>query len=245
MKDKKKYRNFILISFLVLLFIFFLLKLPELVNEKNIETDKITSYESVNKPGKILEQTKFDIIAKSILFDLKEIKVENMMQINYLVKLIVSDKINNIENSLAQEIVSFYLNNETEIAQNLSKEFVEYKLAQFDEEKEWRWRNYLLYLIDGDEILILYNQTNILRSVYDSEIVALNSIEIKPYEKQIYYVNFKNNTIKTIEVNLITGESDDNISKYINSKDNNNVVSINSKFIESDKKYIFKILIWN
>ncbi|MCA9497551.1 MAG: hypothetical protein KC589_11515, partial [Nanoarchaeota archaeon] len=227
-----------------LLFVFFLVKIPSFINDEVNYENSFTSFESLNKPGKILEQTKIDTIGKDILFDIKNRKVEDTTQIPYLVNLILKDKINNIENSLGQEIISFYLNNNSEIAINLSRELIEYKLNQFDEEKEWRWRNYLFYIINGEKSFILYNQSNILRSVYDSEIIALNSVEIKPYKKQIYHIHFKNDSKKSIEVDLLTQESTENISKYIDSEEKKNVKSINSQFAEAENSYIFKILIW-
>lgn len=246
MQKNKLFFN-LLLSSLFLFFLIFLISIPQLINnEDNFKQDNKILYEGKTQ-SKFLEESKFNYITNTLIDELTTIKVGNS-QNQYLLYLIVENKIINRENTIAQEIISQYLNNNTEIAKKITKEIIESRLPDFDSENDRRWRNEILTLNYKNKTIKLYENENILRSVYDSEIVGITKKQVKLYKTQKYIFTYPNNSIETITIDLETGQSTGDLGEFIDFKDNNKpkveLKNIEIKFETSNDEYQLKFLIW-
>ena len=173
--SKKKFFNkyFVIEVSLLLLFLFFLISIPSFINDDSSTSNHRIINNNVESTG-IYEETKFKVITQSILSDIDNIKVEDTTN-NYIINLLLNDEINNRENTIAQEIVSLYLKNDTQISSELSRNYIEEALDNYDEKKDRVWRNHVLILIDNNnnKTITLYNENIMLRSIYDAKSIVL------------------------------------------------------------------------
>lgn len=244
-------KSFTIMFLVVVLFILALVKLPDIVMEKEIydsfNSDNVR-VKDFGKSDNFIEETKFITIADSIIDDFNTIKINDVMGVKYVVELTLDSKISNRENTIAQEVMSLYLRNYTDEAKNLTKFFVEHRLDSFDDKEDWTWRNYEMYMIFDDISVVLYSKKSLLVDVYDANIVGLSSSIVKPFSMQIYNFSYINGSYDIVSVDLISGEEFGNLSNFIDTENSNKlksgIDSLDVYFEEMDKIYEFKFIVW-
>jgi len=139
---------------------------------------------------------------------------------------------------MGQEIITLYLTKKYDLAINLSNSIIEEVLNKYDTELERRWRNYLLLLKFEYDVFILYDQTNVLISIYDAKSISQSKILISPYEFQKYYFKQEAGGVEVVTTNLLRGISDKNISEF------RNIENVMEEYTLSNQTYEFKFYIW-
>lgn len=242
--NKKLNLNFLIMIIIIILFFIFLISLPTIFNEEktnNIGEDTKTYTDSSN----FLEENKFNYISETIITDLKHKKISDENS-PYILNLISNNQIDNRDNSIGQEILYLYLNEKPTQARELATNFIENRLDLFDSKVERKWRNEVLYLIDGEDSIELYEHAPLLKSPYDAQTLGVSVIKISPYQYQIYKITLNNDSEDIIKIDLSNTNNNSNakLNKYLGIENKDNYKYINSSFIESNKTYEFKFLIW-
>ncbi len=240
MRFKKK--NILIEGFLILCFFLFLISL--IPNENSsVESERIQTF-GKNTPEAL--ELKYDVITKDIG---KEFRYTKIGEINnkYLSDLVIEKKISNRENSISQELVTLYKKNLTEELVGLSASFIDEILDFYDDRTQRRWRNHLFYFEGEETKFVFYNRTPLLKKMNESLVIGNYTYVVKPYLYERYHFYLQNHTIKTVDVNLVTWEGEEELEKYV---DINNFapkvdfVDLRSEFVESDEEYIFYFYIW-
>lgn len=246
MSKKRDKQNLIITVVIIIAFLFFLISIPKLINTENSNFNSQNKITKFGQNSDYLEEKKYKYIAQVVINGLKDdiITYEND---EYIKELIINNKIGNRDNSIGQEIIYFYENNKKNIAKKIATNFLEDRLNRIDLEEDRRWRNEILYLIDKDNnIHTLYEKMNILTHPNNAKIIAIDTINISPYEYQIYNITLNNNSNEIITINILENKNLINLSKYTNIENQNNYKEINSYFIESKNiSYQFKFMIWS
>ena len=243
---KKKVKEFFLISTIVLIFIGILSILPSCVRGEETLDYGLEQKRGTDKSSTIIEQTKFQTIADKVKIDLENVKVKDSYN-PYIIELLVQNKINNRDNTVAQEILSLYLSNKTNVSKRLTFEYIEPILDHFDAKSDRVWRNHVLLLEYDNKSLPLYNESQLLKPIEKADVIGISSVTVRPYKYQKYYFTLPDRGVELITLNLFTGESDGNISKYIDlatKKPKVDLRAVESEFIESEDEYILKFVVW-
>ncbi|MDA3855004.1 MAG: hypothetical protein PF569_02005 [Candidatus Woesearchaeota archaeon] len=235
------------IGFIIFLVIFtiFLTQIPSMINDEDDFYSKPTM-QTYGRTNDEMLKTKYQVITDTIMYELTNTKIQDS-QSKYIVELTLANKIDNRENTIAQEIITLYEKNKTNEAKELSREIIEEKLTKFDEKEDWTWRNYLMYFSKNNENFILYNQSPILIEYNESEKIGFSSQNIRLYEFQLYEIELFDGSNETVRLNLLTNESEGDLSKYIDietHEKNDELKSISSKFIESNYNHTITFIIW-
>jgi len=253
MQNKKKKSDQFFYTFLIvtiLLFVFFLTRIPYMINgdQINYHDEDINQINSNSNPDEFLQKTKFEIITNSIMEDLTTIKIKNSYN-SHILKLVEKNDITNRDNTIAQEIITLYLSNKSTQAKELTKYFIEEKLNTFDSRSDWRWRNHALILQIPNSTETLYNISNLLIGFEDAKTQGYSIQNVSLYEYQVFYFTFPDGLTKTITLNIFTKQqSGGNLSEYIDVEYGNkpkvDLRSIKSDFLKSKDSYTLQFMIW-
>lgn len=236
----------IFIAFFVFVFLFAFL--PE-TQEISINTKNIYMIESQKDPEKALlvQQTKYDTISKSVLTDFNETKIKDG-SINYVIELMAQDKLINRENSIIQEVIVNYIENNTDVATDLTYYFMLNRLNEFGTDSDRRLTNQLLVLYLDEKEVILYNQTNTLRPLNEAKVSSQAEIYVSLFEKQKYIFTLFDGGTEEVTVDLFTGETNGDLNKYLDVNNNNRprvgTIGVDSEFTLSENSYLVKTYIW-
>lgn len=247
MKDfLKKY--FLVEVVIVVFFILFLFSIPKIFTGEGKVEYTLTSpvIQENQTAGKILEITKFQVISDAVIKDFTETKVEDSMS-SVAIDLIVQNKINNKQNSLAQEMISLYQKKEFADVEDLAYDIIETRLDKYDKKEDRKWRNEALYIFYKDETYLIYENINLIKKVEDSEIVGFTKTTIKPYSYQKYHFVFENGTEEIVTVDLKTKQSDKDLGQFIDietGKPEMEFKDLKVEFVESDDEYIIEFVVW-
>ncbi len=239
MKKKiTKIKSYLPLIIFLALFIAFLLSIPTLVNDENNNSIFDEKIKTSGESSEIIEQTKFEQITQSTLQKLEKTQIEDLIGTNQYLDYLISPesqvKIKNRENTVAQEIVTLYINNHTKEAKSLMQSILIEELDKYDSEIDRRWRNHLIYIQYENESYILYNQTNVLRDLTEAKIFGHHKIDVKLYDKQKYYFKTGDQKVDIVTVDLNTGNGTEELENYKDitdfmteyEYDNNNIYTI-------------------
>ncbi len=243
MNKKFNLINCILLIFIIILFIYFLVSLVRTENSNFYSKEIIkTSSASDN-----LKLAKYEYISENLMKDLNSIKVNDLF-LEIFLKLILEEKIKNRENSVIQEIINFYVLGDLDIARDISKEFIETYLNNFDLPEERKWRNYQFILFDDEKEFILYEKISLLKSFNESNTSYVSDLDVKLFEIQKYVFLKDDNSTDIVLVNLSNNENKDLLFNYINFENSSlktGIIDLKIEFIEENKSYKIKFLIWD
>lgn len=238
---------FVVVIIVFLAFLFYIIPKDEEITENHV---KIYGQDS----NEVL-QVKYSMICDEVKSEFENTKIYEINN-KYLSELIVDNKISNRENSISQELINLNKKKYYDEIMILSESLIEPILENYDIEQERRWRNYEFYFDNynfknsskSDTSFIFYNKRSILKNFAESEVKANCSFVISPYVKEVYYITLINDTVETVEIDLITFDGEEKLSKYINLNTRKPIIEIkkiDSGFVRSDEKYEFTFKIWS
>ena len=208
------------------------------------EEDKIQVYgENSDESLKI----KYQLVCDEIKSEFEFTKISEINN-RYLSDLIVEKKISNRENSISQEIVSMHKKGYDNQSIKLSEELIESILNSFDDKEQRKWVNYHFYYNEGNSSFIFYDKKSVLTEFNNSKIGVNCSFYTSPYYLERYYITFNNDSVEVVEVNLITFDGEEKLSKYIDLNTRKSIVDIKkieSEFVLTEEKYFFNFLVWS
>lgn len=229
-------------------FVLFLFAIPKFLTsdgkiEYALESPVIQENQTT---GKILEITKFQVISDAVISDFVDTKVEDSNS-KVAIDLIVQNKINNKQNSLAQEIISLYQRKEFADVKNLADEIIETRLEKYDKAQDRKWRNEALYIFHDNETYLIYENINLIKKIENSEIVGFTKTTVKPYAYQKYHFTFTNGTVEVVTVDLKTKKADKDLGQFIDietGKPKMEFKDLKIEFVESSDEYIVEFVVW-
>lgn len=232
----------------VIVFLIFLISIPKLFNNDGKIEYTLSSpiVQESQSQGKILEITKFQVISDAVINDFLNTKIEDSNS-KYAMDLILSNKITNKQNSIAQELISLYERKEFADVKNLADEIIETRLDKYDSKQDRKWRNEALYIFHDNETYLIYENINLILKVPEAQIVGLSKATIKPYAFQKYNFTYLNGTEEIITVNLKTKNADKNLTEIIDSNTGKPKIELKDlkiTFIESNDEYIMEFVVW-
>lgn len=237
-------KSLIIESIIFIIFVVFLISIPFFFNnDSNFNDEKVTNFgENSNE----ILKYKFQIMSEDIGFFFENNTVSKTDN-NYLNKLIVSNKISNKDNSLAQELISLYEKNYINESKKLSNSLIKDFLLYYDGVETGIWRNYLFEFKSDNNSFVIYNKSDVLVNLDNATIKGNYSFLVEPYQFQIYNISLENGSSDIVKINLFKNFSDEKLSKYINLETHKPLIKIKdikSYYIKSNKKYIFNFYIW-
>lgn len=252
-KKIKKHSYKIIVFFIFILFFLFLVSISIFNNSNlnlNLEDDKVKT--TLDKSSYIIEKTKYETITSNILYDFSNVKIEDLLYNQYFQYLILTNQIKNRQNSLAQEVIGEYLQDNLSFAKQISKKFINEYLLEFDSSSDIKWRNHRLELYDEEMNLleILYENSHLILNQSKSNILGYYQTNISLFEFEEYTFKFKNNLTKKVRIDLKTKKGEEKLNEYLEFindtyKPKFEFESINTSFIKSNKTYILKFVIWS
>jgi len=200
-----------------------------------------------NKKINSLIDYKYLYLTKLGLKEFNDTKVTDYNN-NFITNLIYNNKIFDKDDSLAQEVVYFYILNKTNLSTELTKIFFTQFLQKFDADEKIQWRDQVIIFIDPYENkkVTLFNKSSLLITYNKSTYKGEYETSVSLYNKIAYYLYFKNGTVEIYNISLTDKDALLNIKNKIfpNNKFNTKLKDVKKKYYYSKKKYYLLFKIW-